>query len=486
MALILNRSFIFLFLALFLSFSLLLLNANATSSEFSTSVLNVTASLLQAQQVFFFEYPEPSYHQHQEETQVISTFSFSSSSSLSLQLHPRDSLLNAQHKDYRSILKSRLDRDSARVNWIISKLQLGLSSHRNKSEHRPEGLSAPVKPGLSEGSGEYFTRIGVGQPAQQFSMVLDTGSDLSWLQCKPCSPCYQQSDPIFDPSASSSYSPITCGAQQCNELEMSGCSNDQCEYEVEYGDGSSTNGVLVSETVSFGNRVVMGCGHVNQGLFVGAAGILGLGRGPLSFLSQIKASSFSYCLVARDSKKSSTLEFNSPRPGGSVTTQLLKNPMQGSFYYVGLAGVSVGGQRVPVPPSTFAIDQSGLGGIIVDSGTAITRLQTQAYNLVRDAFVNLTRDLPRAKGFSVLDTCYDLSSVKSFSAPTVSFQMSDGRSWVLPVTNYLMPVDNQGTFCFAFAPSTAPLSIIGNVQQQATRVTFDLANSIIGFSPDKC
>jgi hypothetical protein len=57
---------------------------------------------------------------------------------------------------------------------------------------------------------------------------------------------------------------------------------------------------------------VIGCGHNNEGLFIGAAGLLGLGGGSLSFPSQIITTSFSYCLVDRDSESASTLEFNSP------------------------------------------------------------------------------------------------------------------------------------------------------------------------------
>ncbi|AES68109.1 eukaryotic aspartyl protease family protein, putative [Medicago truncatula] len=33
---------------------------------------------------------------------------------------------------------------------------------------------------------------------------IDTGSDLVWLQCKPCNICYKQTSPIFNPSKSSS------------------------------------------------------------------------------------------------------------------------------------------------------------------------------------------------------------------------------------------------------------------------------------------
>ncbi|KAK7839893.1 protein aspartic protease in guard cell 1 [Quercus suber] len=279
--------------------------------------------------------------------------------------------------------------------------------------------------------------------------------------------------------------------EEVQTLTYPNASYFSCLYQVSYGDGSFTVGDFVTETLSFGNSgsintIALGCGHDNEGLFVGAAGLLGLGGGPLSLTSQTKASSFSYCLVDRDSGRSSTLEFNSAPPADSVTTNLLKNSKLDTFYYVGLTGMSVGGQAVSIPTSLFQLDASGNGGIIVDSGTAITRLQTQAYNSLRDAFVKLTQHLPSTSGVALFDTCYDLSSQRSVKVPTVSFQFSDGKSLQLPAKNYLIPVDSSGTFCFAFAPTTSSLSIVGNVQQQGTRVSFDLANSKVAFSSNKC
>ncbi|KAK7364063.1 hypothetical protein VNO80_12415 [Phaseolus coccineus] len=458
-----------------------------------TTILNISSSLHQARQILSFK-PQKPLQQTLTQKQTLTSHS---SPFFSLQLHTRETLFNAQHPDYKTLVLSRLARDSARVNSLETKLQLALNSvkrselYPTQTEIRPEDLSTPVSSGTSQGSGEYFSRVGVGQPAKPFYMVLDTGSDVNWLQCKPCSDCYQQTDPVFDPTSSSSYYPLTCDSQQCQNLEMSACRNGRCLYQVAYGDGSFTVGEYVTETVSFGgsgsvNRVAMGCGHDNEGLFIGAAGLLGLGGGPLSLTSQIKAASFSYCLVDRDSGKSSTLEFNSPRPGDSVTAPLLKNQKVNTFYYVELTGLSVGGNIVSIPPETFAVDQSGGGGVIVDSGTAITRLRTQAYNSVRDAFKRMTQNLRPAEGVALFDTCYDLSSLQSVRVPTVSFHFAGDKTWALPAKNYLIPVDSAGTYCFAFAPTASSLSIIGNVQQQGTRVSFDLANSVVGFSPNKC
>ncbi|KAF3437881.1 hypothetical protein FNV43_RR20637 [Rhamnella rubrinervis] len=481
------------------AFSLFFSSSSRSLSDLSdplpaTAVFDVSASLKQAHEVLSFD---PHTLKPFEDVEQSTFLNSSSSGSFSLPLYPRDALHKSNHEDYRSLVLSRLDRDDARVKSINTKLQLQLNNVKRSElrpveiEIRPEDLSTPVISGASQGSGEYFSRIGVGNPAKLFSMVLDTGSDINWLQCEPCSDCYQQADPVFNPSSSTTYKPLACESQQCGKLEVSGCRGGKCIYQVSYGDGSYTVGDFVTETVSFGNSgsvndVALGCGHDNEGLFVGSAGLLGLGGGSLSLPSQIKATSFSYCLVDRDSARSSTLEFNSARPRDSVTAPLLRSGNRDTFYYIGISGIGVGGQMLSIPPSLFQLDEAGNGGIIVDSGTAITRLQTQAYESLRDAFRKQAPNLPSASGVALFDTCYDLSSLSSVRVPTVSFHFSGGKELALPAKNYLIPVDSSGTYCFAFAPTSSSMSIIGNVQQQGTRVSFDMANSVVGFSPNKC
>ncbi|MBA0719011.1 hypothetical protein Golax_006720 [Gossypium laxum] len=483
-------------LSLFFLFSFLFASTLARNSPSpTTKILDVLASLKQTQHILSFD-PQIS-NGFSKSQPLFFNSSSSSGSGFSIPLHSRGSLRKTHHVDYKNLVRSRLDRDSARVNSLTTEVLLAVNGVRKTelkpvvTELEPEALSTPVISGTSQGSGEYFTRVGVGNPAKQFYMVLDTGSDVNWIQCEPCTDCYQQTDPIFDPSASSTYSPVTCESRQCSLLRQSACRGGKCLYQVSYGDGSYTVGDFVTETVSFGNSgdikgVALGCGHTNEGLFVAAAGLVGLGGGPLSLTSQIKATSFSYCLVDRDSAGSSTLDFNSGLPADSVVAPLIRSRKVDTFYYVGLTGLSVGGQPVQLPPGFFELDQSGNGGVIVDCGTAITRFQAEAYNALRDAFVKLSPDLPTTGGVALFDTCYNLASRTSVKVPKVAFHFSGGMSLDLPAKNYLIPVDSSGTFCFAFAPTTSSLSIIGNVQQQGTRVSFDLANNKVGFSPQKC
>ncbi|KAK1286678.1 Protein ASPARTIC PROTEASE IN GUARD CELL 1 [Acorus calamus] len=273
--------------------------------------------------------------------------------------------------------------------------------------------------------------------------------------------------------------------------------------DVSYGDGSVTVGDFSTETLTFDGgarlgRIALGCGHSNQGLFVGAAGLLGLGRGRLSFPSQSARHlrrRFSYCLVDRLSKKrsstsSSSIVFgDSAVPSTAAYTPLVVNPKADTFYYVEMTGISVGGARVSgVDAAELRMDPAtGEGGVIVDSGTSVTRLPARTYAAVRDAFRAGAVGLRVARGgYSLFDTCYDLSGRAEVKVPTVVMHFAGGADVSLPAENYLIPVTSSGLFCFAFAATNGGLSIIGNIQQQGFRVVFDGAGARLGFLPNGC
>ena len=98
----------------------------------------------------------------------------------------------------------------------------------------------------------------------------------------------------------------------------------------------------------------------------------------------------------------------------------------------------------------------------------------------------LIKNLHPTSGYSLFDTCHDLSSSPDeVEVPTVSFHFSGGKMWSSKSKNCLIPVDSKGKLCCAFAPSDS-ISIIGNIQQQETCISYDLAKKLVGFSPDTC
>lgn len=389
--------------------------------------------------------------------------------------------------DHLTRFNARMERDSKRVTAVVRRIAGSVG-------YETEEFGSGVVSGMEQGSGEYFVRIGVGSPPKNQYVVIDSGSDIIWVQCQPCTQCYHQSDPVFNPGDSSSYAGVSCGSTVCSRVENAGCHEGRCRYEVSYGDGSYTKGTLALETVTLGGTVIrnvaIGCGHRNQGMFVGAAGLLGLGSGPMSFVGQLggqTGGTFSYCLVSRGTESSGSLEFGRESvPVGASWVSLIHNPRAPSFYYIGLSGLGVGGLRVPISEDVFRLNELGEGGVVMDTGTAVTRLPTPAYNAFRDAFIAQTTNLPKTSGVSIFDTCYDLNGFVTVRVPTISFYFSGGPILTLPARNFLIPVDSVGTFCFAFAPSSSGLSIIGNIQQEGIEISVDGANGYMGFGPNVC
>ncbi|XP_031474633.1 protein ASPARTIC PROTEASE IN GUARD CELL 1-like [Nymphaea colorata] len=484
-----------LYLAFLLSLSTLSLSTEP-SHVLKTTTLDVAAALSATRQVLSSSSVRRSF------SSSLRSFA-AASSGIALELRPRESLKPSGHRDYKALTLNRLKRDIARVQSLNARLAFHLKGVGN-ADFKPEGregfvsaeeLQGRVISGLNHGSGEYFSRVGIGSPARPLYVTLDTGSDITWVQCQPCSDCYEQVDPVFDPAGSTTYAPVACNSSHCQSLDVSACRDGVCQYQVNYGDGSYTVGNLARDTLTFGpglyaRGITLGCGHDNYGLFRGAAGLFGLGRGPLSFPSQLSASLFSYCLVDRDSDSVGMVMFGrgSLQDPDSLRVPLLRNGKMPSFYYVGLSGISVGGSRLAIQPSAFQMDGNGTGGAIVDTGTAVTRLPVSVYQALRDAFTRATTHLPQATGVSLFDTCYNLSSLSKVDVATVEFHFDSGESLQFPAKNYLVPTDSAGTFCLAFATSSVAsgLTIIGNVQQQGMLVSFDSANSLVGFSPDRC
>lgn len=150
----------------------------------------------------------------------------------------------------------------------------------------------------------------------------------------------------------------------------------------------------------------------------------------------------------------------------------------------------MGNELVEIPASALELDMSsGRGGVILDTGTAVTRLSNDAYDAMRDAFrlkaSHLTRvELPNQEFF---DSCYQLAEGES--VPSVTMHFVGDVDLALPIDNTLVPVDDSGSlYCLAFARSEVRggLTIIGNIQQQGFRIEFDLVNNQVGFSVQGC
>ncbi|XP_058788266.1 aspartic proteinase nepenthesin-2-like [Vicia villosa] len=380
-------------------------------------------------------------------------------------------------------------------------------------------LVATLESGVSFGSGEYFIDVFIGTPPKHFSMILDTGSDLNWIQCVPCYVCFDQNGPYYDPKDSFSFKNISCHDSRCQLVTSPDPPSQSCKTEEEnqvcpyfywYGDSSNTTGDFAVETFTVNltkpngksgfkivENVMFGCGHWNRGLFRGASGLLGLGRGPLSFASQLQnlyghSFSFSYCFVERNSNSSvsSKLIFGENK-------ELLNNPnmnftsfvggKENTFYYVEIKSVMVGGEVLNISEETWNLSEEGVGGTIIDSGTTLTYFAEPAYEIIKEAFMKKIKGYEIVESFSPLKPCYNVSGIEEMELPEFGIVFSDGAVWDFPVENYFIQIESDEVVCLAIlgTPKSA-LSIIGNYQQQNFQILYDRKNSRLGYVPKKC
>ncbi|KAJ4825009.1 hypothetical protein Tsubulata_005643 [Turnera subulata] len=349
---------------------------------------------------------------------------------------------------------------------------------------------------VSPGSGDYLMKMSVGTPPVETLSILDTGSDLVWTQCTPCTYCFPQDVPLFDPKASSTYKHVTCDSAPCHALDESYCESGSCLYSYMFGDGSVTEGVLGTDTVTLGSSTagqsfslpdsIIGCGTNNEGNFDGT-GVVGLGQGPVSLLTRMQElidGKFSYCLVSHLSNHTSKMNFGRAglTSGEDVhSTPLIPGAVQ-TFYYVRLEKISVGHEEyLPISNYTIPPVSSAPVDMIVDTGTTLTYLPTLLYSRVAEAVRDLipVKPLDDPTDSSIL--CYD--SKASFMKPVISMHFTDA----------VVRLDDINTFtdiaedvvCFAFMASD-DVAIYGNTQQMNFLVGFDVQEKTVSFKKAVC
>ncbi|KAG1363835.1 Aspartyl protease family protein [Cocos nucifera] len=386
-----------------------------------------------------------------------------------------------------------LNEDEAQVRLLHHRISIAASGPDNTSSSL--AATIPAYTGGALHTANYIVTVGFGTPKRDLTVVFDTGSDLTWIQCKPCSTggCYSQQQPLFDPSHSSTYSTISCGSSECSLLDDSStCGTEtpsRCRYDVAYGDNSQSSGYFSRDALTLTSSEVVpgfmfGCGDDSSGLFGAVAGLLGLGRGKVSLVSQAKkyGGVFSYCLPASSSSSGYLAFGGGGAPSNVKFTPMLSVSNMPSFYFVNLVAIRVGGKQLRINPRVFST-----GGTLLDSGTVITRLPPSAYAALRSRFRRLMRKYKTAPALSILDTCYDFTGYETVQVPTVQLVFGGGTSLSVDLTGILyVAAVSQACLAFADNDEVGDVTIIGNVQQRRFNVVYDIAKKQIGFGAKSC
>ncbi|XP_012570294.3 aspartic proteinase 36-like [Cicer arietinum] len=363
----------------------------------------------------------------------------------------------------------------------------------------------------------YTTEVKLGSPPKTFTVMIDTGSDLLWVNCKTCSNCPQYSGlgiklNFFDMADSSTNSLVNCsdpmcpfGVQGADVQCSSSVNHNQCSYSYYFQDGSGTSGVYLTDKIYFDTiigRSSPSSGNTSATVFLGCStqqfgqltnpvraldGIFGFGLGPLSIVSQLSPQGiipkiFSHCLKG-DGNGGGILVL-----GEIVEPSIVYSPLAPSqpYYNLNLESIAVNGQLLSINPVVFAPSKSGDRGTAIDSGTTLAYLVQEAFDPLVNAITTAVSQFS-SPSISEGNLCYLVStSIDMF--PSVSFNFAGGASIELKPAQYLVHyiLMDAAKWCIGFQKVERGFSILGDLVLKDRIVVYDLANQRIGWTNYNC
>ncbi|XP_013603660.1 PREDICTED: aspartic proteinase nepenthesin-2-like isoform X2 [Brassica oleracea var. oleracea] len=347
-------------------------------------------------------------------------------------------------------------------------------------------------------NGYYTTRLWIGTPPQMFALIVDSGSTVTYVPCSDCEQCGKHQDPKFQPEMSTTYQPVKCN-MDCH------CDDDkeQCLYEREYAEHSSSKGVLGEDLISFGNeseltphRAVFGCENVETGDLYSqrADGIIGLGQGDLSLVDQLVdkgliSNSFALCYGGMDLGGGSMVLGGFAYPSDMMFTD--SDPDRSPYYNIDLTGIRVAGKDLLLDSRAF----DGEHGVVLDSGTTYAYLPDAAFSAFEEALMREASPLKKIDGPdpNFKDTCFHVAPSNDAAGlstifPSVEMVFKSGQSWLLSPENYLFRHSKvHGAYCLGVFPNGKDhTTLLGGIVVRNTLVVYDRENSKVGFWRTNC
>ncbi|GAA0172238.1 aspartic protease [Lithospermum erythrorhizon] len=352
--------------------------------------------------------------------------------------------------------------------------------------------------------GYYHVTLYIGQPPKPYFLDIDTGSDLTWLQCDaPCARCTPAPHSLYKPKKNV----ISCQDPLCTTLH-SPVSNpcegpqDQCDYEVAYADQGSSIGVLVKDVfpLKFTNgtglspRLAFGCGYnqeVPDSSHPYTDGVLGLGSGESSILGQLADLGLTrnivgHCLSARGG--GFLFVGDDLVPSGVAWAPLLdRSPKKP--HSSGSADIFFGGKLTEIKDIP----------VVFDSGSTYSYFSTPAYNALLSLIKNdlKGKQLNDANNDRSLPVCWkgikafqSVREAMSFFKPIeLSFPNAKNAKFQLQPEAYLI-ASKHGNVCLGILNGSEVglehINVIGDIFMLDKMVIYDYEKEQIGWFPANC
>jgi len=334
---------------------------------------------------------------------------------------------------------------------------------RDTSIRPDDGHAVPVSNFLNA---QYFSEISIGTPAQNFKVVLDTGSSNLWVPSTSCNSiaCFLHTK--YDSSASSTY-------------KANGSS-----FEIHYGSGS-LEGFISQDTVQIGDLKIKDQLFAEATAEPGLAfafgrfdGIMGLAYDTISvnkivppFYSMLDQGLldepvFAFYLGDGDESESEAIfgGVNKDHYTGKMT----KIPLRRKAYWeVNLDAIIFGDQSAELDST----------GVILDTGTSLIALPSTLAEL-------LNKEMGATKSYNGQ---YTVDCDKRDSLPDMAFTLS-GYNFSITAYDYVLEIQGSCISAFMgmdFPEPTGPLAILGDAFLRKWYSVYDLGSNSVGLAKAK-
>ncbi|TVU11700.1 hypothetical protein EJB05_45302 [Eragrostis curvula] len=357
---------------------------------------------------------------------------------------------------------------------------------------------------------QYYTTISIGNPPRPYFLDVDTGSDLTWIQCDaPCSNCAKGPHPLYKPAQENI---IRRSDSSC--LEVQGNPSDtskQCDYDIVYADQSSSLGVLARDHMQLitedGERenldVVFGCSYDQQGDLLSSLettdGILGLSSASISLPAQLASQGiisnvFGHCIAADPSVGGYLFLGDDYVPKWGMTWVPIRNG-PGNAYSAEVHRLIQGDQQLGVRGQAGKVAR-----VIFDSGSTYTYLPHEAYTDLIAALKDASPRFIQDYSDKTLPFCMkadfpvrSVDDVKQLFKP-LSLQFKN-RLFIFPRTFTIRPEDylilsDKGNVCLGVLDGTeigyGSAIVLGDLSLRGKLVAYDNDKNHIGWALSNC
>ncbi|XP_042406392.1 aspartyl protease APCB1-like [Zingiber officinale] len=360
--------------------------------------------------------------------------------------------------------------------------------------------------------GQYYTTIFVGSSPRPYFLDVDTGSDLTWIQCDaPCTSCAKGPHPLYKPNRGNIVLPSNsfCMEVQRNQNYHYCDSCEQCDYEIEYADHSSSMGVLARDDMHIidanGEKAkfsfTFGCAYDQQGQLLASPaktdGILGLSSSKVSLPSQLESQGIisnviGHC-IKREAKGGGYMFLGDDYVPQWGVTWVPRQSGLTNFYISKASKINYGGKQI-----------SGQKGnavpVIFDTGSSYTYFPDEAYGKLTAYLQSMSNNFIQDVSDLTMPICLradfpirSFKDVKQFFEPlTLQFEKkwwTMSKSFTIQPEGYLV-ISDKGNVCLGVLNGTevhdGSTVILGDISLRGKLVVYDNTQQKIGWVQSEC